>query len=261
MHRHRTIANWEQFRQHWGGLHNFLLGGDLTADFDYPLPPLERIIDEVRQAPEAIVRSGVKGDAFDLTDMKGPFQRLPLAEALQRRFVLAHFRLHPQLSGRGQVFEGIEERWVEPWRQKLHRHGFEFKSVFAILFASGPNSASNYHLDLTHQLAWQRYGTKHFTGLIDPDRWTTLEQRGRCQLAGTVKPPGITAHDVDSIAQPPASCLWNAHTTPHWVETFDQCAVTLTLVHEELRMDGQLCPHAAACARWRTENFWPPPTP
>lgn len=258
MNFHRTVTDWEQFRQHWGGLHNFLLGGDISADFDYPLPPLERIIDEVRQAPDAIVRGGVKSDVFDLTDIKAEFIRQPLAEALQRRFVLAHFRLHPCLSGRGQVFEGIDKRWVEPWRRKLREHGFEFGSVFAILFASGPNSASNYHLDITHQLAWQRYGTKHFTGLKDPDRWTTREQRGRCELKGTVKPDGITAADVYTIEQPPGSLLWNAHTTPHWVETFDACAVTLTLVHQELRLNGQFCPHAADCERWRTENAWPP---
>src|SRR6266404_5495375 len=122
------ITDWEQFRQRWGGLHNFLLGGDITADFDYPLPPVERIIDEVRQSPESIVRSGVKGDVFDLSNIKAEFVRQPLAEALQRRFVLAHFRLHPQLSGPGQIFDGIDERWIEPWRQKLRGHGFEFKS-------------------------------------------------------------------------------------------------------------------------------------
>ncbi|MCC6581012.1 MAG: hypothetical protein IT440_11275 [Phycisphaeraceae bacterium] len=254
MNFHHTVADWQQFRQHWGGLHNFLLGGDITADFDYPLPPLERIVDEVRCAPESIVRSGIKGDAFDLTDMKEQFVRLPLTEALRSRFVLAHFGLHPYLSGPGQVFQGIDDRWVDPWRQKLRANGFTFKSVFAILFASGPNSASNYHLDITHQLAWQRYGTKHFVGLKTPDNWTTLEQRGRCQLKGSVKPAGITAQDVYAVEQPPGSFLWNAHTTPHWVETFDECAVTLTLVHEELRLDGQLCPHAAECARWRKEN-------
>ncbi len=261
MNLHQTITDWQQFRQHWGGLHNFLLDGDLIADFNYPLPPLERIIEDVRTAPGAFVRSGLKGDAFDLIDIKTDFCKLPLTEALHSRFVLAHFRLHPTLSGKGQVFEGIDKRWVEPWRQKLRAHGFEFDSVFAILFASGPNSASNYHLDYTHQLAWQRYGAKHFSGLRDPNRWTTLEQRGRCELKGTVKPAGITANDVYSIEQPPGSVLWNAQTTPHWVETFGECAVTLTLVHDQLRMDGRLCPHAEECDRWREQHDPRPQNP
>ena len=251
---HQTITTWDGFRQNWSGLHNFMMGGDLTREFHYEMPPIERVIDEVRKAPRSIVRSGVKAAEFDLTDIKSKFVGLPLAEAMRSRFILAHFRLHPDLTGKGQVFEGLEEQWVEPWRRKLKEEGFEFDNVFVILFASGPNSASNYHMDYTHQLAWQRQGTKHFIGLKDPDRWTTAEQRGRCELQGMVRPAAIQPPDTYTVVQPPGSVLWNAHTTPHWVETHDGCAATLTLVHDKLRLHGKLCPHAEAAGRWREEN-------
>src|SRR5687768_10075151 len=115
----QPVNTWDEFRQRWDGLHNFLLGGELIAPFDYEAPPLARIVEEVRADELSIVRSGRKAAAFDLTGIKPEFCRLPVHDALQSRFVLAHFDVHPRLSGKGQVFEGIEERWVEPWRRRL----------------------------------------------------------------------------------------------------------------------------------------------
>src|SRR5688572_25349764 len=99
----RTVTTWVEFKRHWGGLHNFLLGGEITAGFDYDMPSIERIVEEVRRDPQGIVRSGVKADAFDLTDIKAEFCRLPVGQALRSRFVLAHFALHPALTVKGQV--------------------------------------------------------------------------------------------------------------------------------------------------------------
>ena len=236
------VGEWNKFHQQWGGLHNFLLDSRLT-EFNYEFPPLERIIEEVRHDSHAIVRSGIKGDAFDLTEIKEAFLKLPLVEAMRSRFVLAHFGLHPHLTGQGQVFEGIDEKWVEPWRKRLVEHGFSFERVYAILFASGPHSASNFHMDKTHQLAWQGYGIKHFHGLHDPDKWTTAQERAACDLT-MVKPDGIGDADVHTIVQPPGSQLWNTVAIPHWVETYDECAATLTLVHDDLRLHGELSPHS-----------------
>lgn len=243
-------CSWSEFQRRWGGAHNFLVEGELAL-FDYAVPPLERIIEETRHSENAIFRSGVKGDAFDLTDIKEEFLQLPLEDALTSRFVLAHFRLHPHLSGPGQVFEGIDELWAEPWRRQLLDHGFTFDNVFPILFASGPHSASNYHMDFTHQLAWQCYGTKKFHGLKEPDRWTTLEERAKFKLEGAVKPAGIRPEHEYAIEQPPGTVLWNAVLTPHWVETFGECAATLTLVHSGLRFNGELCRRVQEWEEWR----------
>ena len=64
------------------------------------------------------------------------------------------------------------------------------------------------------------------------------------------KPSDIGPDDTYTIVQPPDTALWNAIATPHWVETFDCVAATLTLVHVELRLDGRLCPHGEERARW-----------
>lgn len=258
---HQTVSNWEGFNREWGGLHNFLLDGEITAGFDFELPPLETIIEEVRRAPGSVVRSGRKAAGFDLTDVKAEFNALPLDQAMQRPFVLAHFKVHPELTGPGQVFEDLQDRWVEPWKQRLRDHDFDFDNVFVALFCSGPDSASNYHMDYTHQLAWQRYGSKHFLGFKDHNHWTTPAERGRCQLKEMIRPAGITPADTYTLVQTPGTVLWNAHTTPHWVDTHDGCAATLTLVHDQLRHNGELCPHAQLMNQWRKENGFEQPNP
>jgi hypothetical protein len=252
------VANWPDFQSRWSGLHNFLMQGELTDPFAFDLPPLEQIVDEVRASKNAVIRSGVKQAAFDQTDVPEA-RTMPLAKLLSRPFILAHFALRDHMSGKGQAFEGLQEQWVEPWKKRLQDNGFTFDNVFSIVFISGPHSATNYHMDYTHQLAWQRYGTKHFHGLRDPDRWTTRELRGKCELAGMAKPAAVTDDDVYSIVQPPGTTLWNALTTPHWVETFDQPALTLTLVHSNLRLNGRLCPHGEELLAWRAEQPAPAP--
>lgn len=248
----QPVTTWDQFHQRWGGLFNFMVAGEVTDGFDFDIPPLEEIVERIRGDEKTIFRSGVKQAEFDLTDIPDA-RTMPLEALLARPFILAHFALSARFGGAGQLFEGIEERWAEPWRQKLRERGFTFDGIYPILFVSGPHSATNYHMDYTHQLAWQRWGVKHFHGLKEPDRWTTRELRGKCELKGMVRPAAITPDDCFTLVQPPGTVLWNAITTPHWVETFDAPAATLTLVHMGLRFEGKLCPHGQEIVDYRAE--------
>lgn len=254
-------STWDDFKSRWGGLHNFLMDPSLvTAPFDFSLPPLEELIERVRPSEHTQFRSGIKQDAFDLTPIPDA-KTMPVHKLLQRPFILANFGLNQYLSAKGQPFEGLEETWVQPWRNTLLSHGFTFDNIFSILFISGPHSASNYHWDHTHQMAFQRYGTKHFHGLTDPDRFTNEKLRCDTALKDMGRPPSVTPADAYTIAQPPNTILWNAITTPHWVETFDQPAATLTLVHTNLRHNGKLCPHGQELFDFRARKAAANPTP
>ncbi|MCE9589953.1 MAG: hypothetical protein K8S99_05455 [Planctomycetes bacterium] len=246
----RPSTTWTDFADRWGGVFNFLMAGELVDFFHFDLPPIDQLVDEVRKSEGVIFRTGAKQDEFVLEQIADA-RTMPLEKLFERPFVLAHFKIAAALGAPGQVFHGIEERWVQPWRDRLTANGFTFENIFPILFVSGPNSATQYHMDYTHQLAWQRYGTKHFHGLKDPDRWTTHELRGKCELKGMKKPQAITAADTYTLVQTPGTMLWNAVTTPHWVETFNEPAATLTLVHAGLRHNGQLCPHGEEWTRYR----------
>src|SRR5690349_13851556 len=97
------VTRWSEFQSRWGGLHNFLMSGEVMTRFDFETPSLERIVEEVRRDERAIFRSGVKQDAFDLTDIPDA-RTMPLDHLLARPFVLAHFGLHAHLGGKGQIF-------------------------------------------------------------------------------------------------------------------------------------------------------------
>jgi hypothetical protein len=249
----RPCSDWEDFKARWGGLHNFLLDPSIAGELDYKVPSMEELVDRVRGDEHTLFRLGIKSPTFDITLIPDA-KTMPIHKLMERPFVMAHFSLVKKLSGKGEVFEGLEERWVQPWRQKLLDHGFTFDNVFSIVFASGPNSATNYHWDFTHQMAFQIIGVKHFHGLKDPDRWTDEKLRCDTVLKDMARPPEVRDSDAYTIVQGPGSVLWNAITTPHWVETFDQPAATLTLVHSNLRLNGKLCPHGEELFNYRARK-------
>src|SRR5690606_14304372 len=106
---------------------------------------------------------------------------------------LAHFKLQ-KFMGPGQLLEGFEEQVMQPWMKALHEAGFTWNRCYPILFMSGPNCATNYHMDYSHVMAWQTHGTKLFSGLKDPQRWAPLETR--IHAKGIERPEGIAEEDA-----------------------------------------------------------------
>ena len=41
----RTVSDWQAFREHWDGVHNFLMMGECVP-FEFELPPVEQVIDD-----------------------------------------------------------------------------------------------------------------------------------------------------------------------------------------------------------------------
>ena len=238
----KTVTTWPGFKQHWSGLLNFLIGPELTR-FDFELPPVDQVVDELRRCPVTQILSGVKSATFDQTDISESFRKLPIDQAMDQPFNIANFNFElSDFYASGQVFYGLRERWVEPWGRALRSHGFTWKECFPIVFISGRNCATNYHMDISHVLLWQRYGRKIFNGLKDPDRWSTIEERCRSELNQT-RPAEITEDHILRYEMQPGAVLWNAFTTPHWVDAADEVAASLGIVHRGLRLDGRLCPH------------------
>jgi hypothetical protein len=246
----KTISTWQQFQESWDGVLNFLMKCECVP-FSYSLPSIERIIDELRYDSETRITPGVKGNALELTDIAESFRRLPLEEAVKATFSLAHFKLQ-KFYGRGQLLEGFEEHVMEPWKRSLSEAGFTWTRCYPILFISGPQCASNYHLDYSHVLAWQTHGTKIFSGLQDPDRWAPLETRVHCK--GVKRPEGITVDDVLAYEMTPGTVLWNTFLTPHWVEASDKIACSINISHGGLRYRGRLCRHEEEVEQWQRDH-------
>ncbi|MDA0709056.1 MAG: hypothetical protein O3B73_02460 [bacterium] len=216
--------------------------------FAFDMPPVEQVIDEVRCDPDARIIPGTKGDQLIMTDIAENFRKVPLADTVHEQFQMSHFKLG-NFYGPGQLFHGFEEQVMDPWRNALAQSGFTWTRCYPILFISGPGAATNYHMDRSHVIAWQRQGTKRFTGLKYPDKWAPLEER---MLPGGEmrRPPGLAEKDALVYTMGPGDVLWNALLTPHWVEATDHVTYSINLSHGGLRLHGRLCKNESELEAW-----------
>jgi hypothetical protein len=253
---HFTVSTWSELRDAWHGVHNFRMAGECVP-FSFDLPPLADVIDIIRRDPEARILRGGKGDRLDMESIADEFRALPLEDAVHSQFQLSHFNL-PRFYEPGQFLHGFEEQVMGPWRQALTAAGFTWTRCYPIIFISGAGCASNYHMDGSHVVAWQRYGTKNFCGLKDPDRWAPREIRMQYG-PGIVRPDTITPDDALAYLMQPGDVLWNQLLTPHWVEASDEPAMSINLSHGGLRLDGELCRNERELEAWRAQQNVPDP--
>ena len=238
----RTISIWPEFNQHWDGVTNFLMAGECAAPFNFPLPPLPDLLDIVRKDDEAKANPGAKGERVDTTDINEQFRKLPIDEALRYNFRMAHYNIQ-KWDAPGKFLHGFKGRVFDPLQQVLRDNGFTWEWFRMYFFFSGPNCATNYHMDKSNVIAWQRYGTKVFSGLTDPGRWEPREKRMQSWTDTVRKPATLTDADVLAYTMKPGDVLWNCLLTPHWVEATDETACSLNFSIRGLRRNGQLCKH------------------
>jgi hypothetical protein len=235
-----TVTTWNEFRDVWDGVHNFLMR-DECVPFTFSMPPIERVVEELRHDEDARIGSGTKGPALLLDDTAEKFRRLPLEQALKVPFTLAHFSLS-RFDAPGRFLHGFKDQVLDPWQRALRGAGFTFERCYPIIFISGINCASNYHMDFSHVVAWQIYGSKHFCGLKAPGRWAPWRARVNYQAGALERPAELTEDDILDYDMKPGDVLWNALLTPHWVDAGDEIAMSVNLSHGGIRLDGRLCP-------------------
>jgi hypothetical protein len=238
----RTVTSWSQFQQHWCAPLNFLLAGECLP-FRYQPPPLGEVVAAMRGLSASRLRAGAPSPHLRLDAGPPGFLEMPVDEALKTCFVLANFALKDHYDG---IFRGLKEGFVEPWEQALATRGFTWHNSFPILFISGPGASTSYHMDRSFVLAWQVTGSKRFAGLRDPNKWAPKDIRLNHVTGQMMRPEGLTEADALVYEMPPGTALWNSILTPHWVDAMDgQPAMTLSLVMQGLRYQGQLSPYEA----------------
>ena len=235
------VSTWGEFQQRWAGARNFLMAGECVP-FDFAMPALDRVVAELRADPDARITPGTKGARLQLDDMAAQFRAMPVEQALAGPFALAHFQLS-RFDGPGKFLHGFKQQVLDPWQNALQAAGFTFERCYPIIFISGKGCATNYHMDLSHVLAWQVYGTKRFCGLQDPDRWAPREVRVNYKVAEFSRPTTLTDADALCFDMRPGDVLWNALLTPHWVEAGEEVAMSINISHGGLRYRGELCLH------------------
>ncbi|PCJ59767.1 MAG: hypothetical protein COA79_10200 [Planctomycetota bacterium] len=237
---HKNLTQWEDFKRAWDGSVNFLMSGECIP-FNFDFPPIDKIVSEMRYDEFSRICIGSKGEKLDIEDISNAFQRLNIEEALSSSFCLAHFELS-SFDKPGGFLEGFHESVVSIWTEALLSQGFTFDRCYPIVFISGPNCSTNYHMDFSHVLAWQIYGTKKFSGLKDVDQWVSKESRVTYDKEHFIRPKTLNENDALTYEMKPNSFLWNTFLTPHWVEASDKAAMSINLSHGGLRLNGKLCP-------------------
>ena len=172
---HRSVSTWEELQRAFGEPINFLMTGECVP-FAFDFPPVDEVVDILRRDSDVRITQSTRGDKLDVADLVEHYRDIPLDDMLAGEFGVAHFKL-PSFYGAGQFLHGFEDRVMAPWRDALSAQGFTWERCYPIMFISGRNSATNYHMDYSHVIAWQIHGSKRFCGLVDPAAWTTSQQR------------------------------------------------------------------------------------
>lgn len=250
---HKTISDWDGFRENWAGPRNFRIATAMLP-LDFAFPALDRIVDEVRADAEASIKSGRKASKLDLKqDSPDAFRLRPLAEVMDGPFALAHFDIG-RFDRKGGFLDGFGEQVLDRWETLLRDNGYRWERAYPIIFISGKGSATNYHMDFSHVLAWQVYGTKRFCGLVDPDRWADRDVRVTYTPGQFEKPSAIREEDSLCYDMRPNDKLWNVLLTPHWVEAGDEAAMSINISMGGLRLNGALSPNEDELEHYRSAN-------
>jgi len=252
-----TAQTWAEFQQRWSGPCNFLLGRE-CAPPAFDLPPLDRVIAELRDDEFVRITPGARDSRLRLEDTAAQFRALPIEQALAGPFALAHFKLS-RFDAPGKCLHGFKTRVLDRWEAALQQAGFTFDRCYPIVFISGKGCSTNYHMDFSHVLAWQVYGRKRFCGLQDPDHWAPREARVTYQVTEFARPDELTDADALCYDMAPGDVLWNAFLTPHWVEAGDGVAMSINISHGGLRYRGELCPNERELIEYRAAHPELPP--
>ena len=132
----RTVATWEEFRQVWDGVLNFLMVGECVP-FSFDMPPVEQVIDEIRRDPDARIWRGARGDSLDQTDISEAFRKLPLQQAVDAQFQMSHFKLS-NFYAPGRLFHCFEAQVLDLWRRALADAGFTLDALLSHYFHQRP---------------------------------------------------------------------------------------------------------------------------
>jgi hypothetical protein len=216
--------------------------------FSFDLPPLEVVVDQLRRCPASRLYLDHVAEPVQGAPREA-FAALPIDEALQRPFSLALFKLDA-LSGPGEMFQDFEDQVMAPWRAALSEAGFTWRRCYPIIFVSGAHCSTDYHMDQSHVVAWQVFGTKRFCWLNDPERWAPKEVRLDREQHHT-RPEGIEEAETECFEMQPGDVLWNQLLTPHWVEAPGGVTYSINISHGGLRLNGELCPFEQELADWQ----------
>jgi len=245
-----VVRTMEELRQYWNSKQNFIFDPDFFR-LEMELPPAVDIVDVLRREKDSVI--AIKGDYSEAEQehMVEKFKTRPIEQVIDYPFTLSHFEL-AKFYGADQFLHDFQNKIMAPWRTFLASTGLTWQRCYPIFFISGKQCTTGYHVDVSHVVAWQVYGTKVFNGYVDPEKYAPIEvcvdERDRIQWK---ERPACPAEEVISYEMQPGALLWNQLLTPHWVEASDEIAVSVNISHGGVRYKGEFCDNEQSLrARW-----------
>lgn len=255
---HFTAHTVDDFLNHWSDTRNFLLGPDLIT-FDLDLPSAEEIVDILRRDANSRVQFLTVDDEAEQASLIEAFKKDALNSIVDVPFSLSNFHLQ-SFYGENDFLRDFQEKVMVPWRTFLSGTGLTWQRCYPIIFISGKGCSSTFHVDVSHVLAWQMYGTKTFNGFREPSKVAPIEEvvdnRAKYQRSG---PEDVDVEDILTYVMNPGDVLWNQLLTPHWVTAGDEIAVSVNISHGGVSYGGTFCPNEQVLRdRWENhpEEAW-----
>ena len=232
-----TISTSADFVANWDSRINFLMEGECVP-FTYDFASTEAIVARFLQAEATTAIIGQLRETGDSRNIIEDFRGSTLSDLEGQSFQL-RFPDVTLLDQPGDLFEGITEQVIVPWKQFLWENDFEWDRCYALGRVSGPGTCTGYHMDRSNVLFWNVRGRKLFHGFRDPARWVPIEKATQSR-AEQIMPEDANAEDILTYEVGDNELLWNHLLTPHWVDAPD-LTFGINFSHGGLRHKGRLC--------------------
>ena len=239
--------DWVKFLYSWSGIINFKFKTEYNI-FLFEFPDVHKIIDILRKDNDVFIYSGNNGNILNKKQLNNCIKNISIEKFCENKFQLSHFKLEKYFKKNNFLYQ-FDKKILKPWKTLLRLNNFTWDRCYPIIFISGINSSTNYHLDYSHVLAWQIFGEKNFYSIHKPDNWVSIEERMLCNKLS--KPKLLKTKDIIKNVIKPNELFWNTFLTPHWVESKNKISLSINISHGGLKHNNKLCKHEHELIKWR----------
>lgn len=199
------------------------LSGELFPFSYSPVDPLA-LLDQARNHPEARILNQKPGRSVNPQAIDAErIRALPVAAAAREpNLHISLFNLD-QLRQPGGALEQFDREVFAPFEKLWLEQGIRWEGKFRpVMFITGSESATNYHIDPMPTLPLNLFGKKRFHGLKRPDYWCPQSVKDEILASGMkkwpVRPEAIEEADCLVHDNAPGDLVWIPVHTPHWVD-------------------------------------------
>jgi hypothetical protein len=180
------------------------------------------LLDQARQHPAARILNQRPAPRLDPGQVDAErIRALPVEEAARDPHLHISLFTLDKLRSPGGALDQFDREVFAPFERLWLEQGIRWEGCFKpVLFITGSESATNYHIDPMPTLPLNLFGKKRFHGLKRPDLWCPQPIKDHVLKTGEwpVKPAEIRDEDCLVHDNAEGDLVWIPVHTPHWVD-------------------------------------------